>query len=60
MTLSGPPEAEQTILAETVYACTYLWFIHLFTHSFIYSECVVLVGKRSSPGMKPSLELLIL
>lgn len=39
MTLRGPSEAEQTILAETLCAGIHLQLIHLFINSFIYGEC---------------------
>lgn len=54
MTVSGPPEAEETILAETLYTG-----IHLFINSLIYSDYIVLMGKGISPGWNPSLEPLM-
>lgn len=44
MTLGGPPEAKQIILAETLYRGIHFQFIHLFVNS------VVLLGKGASPG----------
>lgn len=58
--LSGPPDAEQTMLAKTLCACTHLWCIHLSINSFIYREFVVLVAKGTLPRKILPLDLLAL